>query len=111
LAELYAYYRRNEAVLANMLRDSPQTLERLQPPQVLGDSLQLPARWAAALAARWKRRTSCSGVLLGAALNLALDFQTWSVLTGARGLTDAQAVELMGGLVDSAGDCRRDRLN
>jgi hypothetical protein len=105
LAELFAYYRRNEAVLTYMLRDAPGMFEHLQveSPQILGDSLQLPGRWASALAAGRKARRPGRGVLLRAALNLAMDFDTWRVLTGAQGLTDAQAVDLMSRLVESAG--------
>jgi AcrR family transcriptional regulator len=100
LAELYPYYRRNEALIANVLRDAAFVVERLEGdlPDELAEFFAMPARWRDALSAghglRGRRRT-----LLLAALGLAVDFQAWRTLTRGGGLDDAEAIETMAGLV------------
>jgi AcrR family transcriptional regulator len=96
LAELYAYYRRNEQLTANVLRD----LDVL--PDVPGRSMANtyePMR--VALAAGWnaapRRRR-----LLRAAIHHALDFHAWRSLVRPSGLTDDEAVGLMAALVAAA---------
>lgn len=89
LGDLYAYYERNETLLANLARDAevdPPTREilalRFAPPlAAIRDSLaaSLPRRSGRALAA----------------LDLALDFRTWQSLVRRSGLSRRQAVELM----------------
>jgi AcrR family transcriptional regulator len=91
LADLYAYYDRNEMLLANLARDAevdPPTREimalRYGPPlaairEALADGLPRGARGRRVLAA----------------LDLALDFHTWRLLAHRSGLSRRQAVDLM----------------
>jgi AcrR family transcriptional regulator len=95
LGELYAYYERNEMLLANLARDAevdPPTREilalRFGPPlAAIRDSL------AVGLARGAGRKRAL------AALDLALDFRTWQSLARRSGLSRRQAVELMVSLV------------
>jgi AcrR family transcriptional regulator len=94
LYEAYRYYRRNEQMMDNVLRDRQFGLP-------VGDGFL-------------RHRAACKDVLaqgaggerrrrrrLDAALEVALDFRVWQVLARA-GLTDRQAAELAAALVDSA---------
>jgi len=98
LAELYAFFARNEEMLGNVLRDlevDPITrelfqlrfaaIERIQ--AILADGI------------RGRRRL--------AALELALDFHTWRRLVRLSGLTQREAVELMVQAVFCGADHRR----
>ena len=90
LQDLYSYYERNEAMLANIVRDAevhPLTREMFEThaaPQlgVIGAAL------AGALPDGRRRRTQ-------AALELALDFNTWRLLVRRSGLSTSQAADLM----------------
>jgi AcrR family transcriptional regulator len=103
LAELYAFFRRNEPLFANVYRDSPRLLERVEGPlpQVLQEFWSLPVRWHEALVDGWSDGGT-PPALVSAALGLTLDFQTWRALVRQYGLDDEQAVELMVGLVRCA---------
>jgi AcrR family transcriptional regulator len=91
LTELYGYYARNESLLAHLVRDAdidPPTREiiaaRFGPPlaairETLAHDLTPGGRRARALAA----------------LDLALDFNTWRSLVRRSGLGQRQAVEVM----------------
>ncbi len=98
LDELYAYYERTEPMFGNVLRDV-ELVDALAPTLVpfqrfLDDATQtLSVGWAA----RGRRRQ-----LLVAALRHALDFDVWRSLTTETGITRAEAVELMTGLVGAA---------
>ncbi len=88
LTELYAYFERNEAMMASVLRDAevhPLTRElvelRRRPPT---------ERIRAALAEGLPRRKRVQ-----AALELALDFRTWRQLVRTSGVSTADAVETM----------------
>lgn len=94
LSQAYAYYRRNEEMMANALRDRELGLP-------VGDGFlrhRAAAKEALAAAfgggARRRRR-------LDAALELALDFHAWQTLARS-GLDDRQAVELTAALVEAA---------
>jgi AcrR family transcriptional regulator len=100
LAELYAYYRRIEPMLNNVLRDLP-----LVP--VLEETVEPMTRYLEQirelLLAGWEvdeRRRP----LLRAALGHSLDFQTWRSLARQQELDDAETVELMVGLARSVSD-------
>lgn len=90
LNEMYSYYERNEAMLTNVVRDAedhPLTREMFElhvAPQlgVIGGAL------AEALPRTRRRGTQ-------AALELALDFNTWRLLVRRSGLSSRQAAELM----------------
>lgn len=94
LAAAYRYYRRNEQMMANVLRDREFGIpvgdgflrHRAVAKATLGDGFHVRGR---------------AGKRLGAALELALDFRTWQTLARA-GLSDRQAVELTAALVDAA---------
>jgi AcrR family transcriptional regulator len=89
LREMYSYYERNEALLANVVRDAEvhpltrETFERDVAPHLgaIGQAL------AEVLPGMRRRSTQ-------AALELALDFNTWRLLV-RRGLSTGQAAELM----------------
>jgi AcrR family transcriptional regulator len=95
LADLYAYYDRNESLLANVFRDAPND------PVVRVRLLDPIARMGAELAAGFREHDR-KAERLGAAIDVALDFQTWRLLVRTRGLSQKQAVELMARLVTCA---------
>ena len=95
LAEIYAYYRRTEPMLANVVRDAqvhPITREMAEP------FLQHLERMRYVLATGWGVENERLALLLGT-LGHALDFQTWRSLVRQQGLSDEQAVEVMVGMV------------
>ena len=96
LAEVYAYYRRNEQMLANVTRDAqanPNVRKVLEP------RIQHQERMRDALAAGLEqgdgqqRRRQLYG-----ALWVALEFQTWRALVRQQGFEDEDVVELMVGV-------------
>jgi AcrR family transcriptional regulator len=100
LDELYAYYARNEPMLANVIRDAevdPLTREMA--------GLRVAPRMAEI------RQILSEGVVRGrrhrrieGALGLALDFHTWRSLLRDSGLSQADAVDLMVDGIVSAAD-------
>jgi AcrR family transcriptional regulator len=103
LAELYAHYRRNEALTANIVRD----LDFL--PEVPGRSMADTFRpMSKVLADGWQvapdRRR-----LLHAAIDHALGFEPWQSLIHPHDLDDDQAIELMTALVLAAAGPLRQR--
>lgn len=103
LSEVYGYYRRNEGIWSNVLRDVP-----LLPPDVrgqVGDLIQpffdIQTQGRQMLAAAWPDHRHSYERLL-AVLGLALDFQVWRSLTQQQGLDDQRAIDLM---VDLASCC------
>jgi AcrR family transcriptional regulator len=97
LAEVYAYYRRNEQMLANVIRDAqanPNVRTVLEP------RVKHQERMRDALAAGWEqgdgqRRRK----LLNGALWMGLEFQTWHTLVRQQGFADDEVVEMMAGMV------------
>jgi len=94
LTEVYAYYGRNERLLANFAVDAqlnPNVREAGEPIFRYWEGVRdvLAAAWA----------SGGQNQTLLAALDLALDFQTWRTLTGRGQLHDEQAIELMIGMV------------
>ena len=98
LDELYAYYRRTERMMENLLRDEvtvPVVAARLAGYHgyiAAARDLMVQGR---ALRGRHRDETR-------AAIGHALGFRTWQSLTGEQDLDDAQAVELMCRLVSAA---------
>jgi AcrR family transcriptional regulator len=98
----YAYYRRNEALLANLDRDMPLMQERLQLaefdwsalPEVIQAFFAQPARLQVGLVDSWDVADDRRPQLL-AVLGLVVAFGTWRTLTLNQGLDDDQAVALM----------------
>jgi AcrR family transcriptional regulator len=103
LTELYAYFARNESLLANLARDA-----EVDPPtrDIVDD------RFGPPLAAI--RDTLARGVVegvnrdrLGALLDLALEFGTWRSLARDSGLSGPRAVEAMVSAIGCARHSRR----
>jgi AcrR family transcriptional regulator len=95
LSEVYAYYSRNEAMLANVLRDAPQD------PVAQETMVSFYEYWEAmrdALADAFGESGELHEALL-AAIALALDFQTWHTLVRQLELNQDRAVGLMVGMV------------
>ena len=91
LSEVYAYHRRTEPMMANVVRDAPVhplTREMAEP------YFQHWNRMRYVLATGWGVEDECLALLL-AALGHVLDFQTWRSLVRQQGLSDEQAVDLM----------------
>lgn len=95
LAELYAYYRQTDRMLANLLRDE-DTMATVKH-QFRGFRDYIDAARDILVRGRKVRGQVRRRVL--AATGHALAFYTWRSLTHEQGLGDKQAVELMCGLV------------
>ena len=101
LGQLYAWYRETEPMTANVLRDA-ETMPALRAIVDAGLDAYLSAATAILLEpfrARGRRRAR-----LVAAARLAVAFSTWRALAG---IDTAEAVELVAGLVELAGDDSR----
>jgi len=98
LDELYAYYERTEPMFSRVIRDA-ELVDAI--PRVLAPRLAYMAEAAGILAAGWGARGRRRR-LLDAAVEHAIDFQTWRSLTANDGITRAEAVELATGLVACA---------
>lgn len=97
LGELYPYFRRNERMLANLLRDEdtvPAVKERFAGFHAFLGAIAEILLAGRGLRGNARRRTA-------AAIGHALAFATWQSLTG-RGLSDQEAAALMTALVDTA---------
>jgi AcrR family transcriptional regulator len=91
LSEIYAYHRRTEPIMANVIRDAPvHPLTR----EMAESYFEHWEQMRYVLATGWGVEDKHLGLLL-AALGHALDFQTWRSLVRQQGLDDKQAVELM----------------
>jgi AcrR family transcriptional regulator len=96
LAEVYAYYRRNEQMLANVLRDAqanPNVRTVLEP------RIKHQEGMRDALAAGREGRDGQRNKLLYAGLWMALEFQTWHTLARQQGLQDEEIIEVMVAMV------------
>ena len=95
LGEVYAYHRRTEPMMANVVRDAqvhPLTREMAEP------CFQHWERMRYVLATGWGVGDERLALLL-ATIGHALDFQTWRSLVRQQGLSNEQAVEAMLGMV------------
>jgi AcrR family transcriptional regulator len=95
LTALYGYYRRNEQMLANLIRDE-ETNEFVRR-QFRGYHAFLDATQKLLL--RGRRERGQARVQVAAAIGHALAFTTWRSLVRDQGLGNAQAVALMSRLV------------
>ena len=97
LAEVYAYYRRNEQMINNVTRDAqanPNVRKVLEP------RVKHQERMRGALAAGWEERDGqLRHKLLYGGLWMALEFQTWHTLVRQQGFDDDESIELMVGMV------------
>ena len=99
LEQMYAYYRANERLIGNILRDLP-----VMPELAAGSSDyqdHLGRVWGTVLAP-WMRLRGARGNRVRAVASTALEFGTWQALTGRGGLTDAEAAATMVASVESA---------
>jgi AcrR family transcriptional regulator len=99
LAEAYAFYGRHERMLANLAADAhvnPTVREAAEP------YYRHWERTREILVAAWEAPDGRRRPLLDAALDLALDFQTWSTLVRQGSIGDELAVELMVSMVGCA---------
>ena len=95
LSEVYAYHRRTEPMMANVLRDAQVhalTREMAEPYFRHWDQMRY------VLATGWGAEDERLALLL-AAIGHALDFETWRSLVRRQGLSDDMAVDLMVGTV------------
>ena len=98
LAEVYAYYRCNEQILANVTRDAqanPNVRKVLEP------RIKHQERMRDALGG-WEGGDGQRHKLVYGALWMALEFQTWRTLVRQQGLKDDEVIELMVGMVRCA---------
>jgi AcrR family transcriptional regulator len=96
LAEVYAYYRRNEKMQANVTRDA-QANPNVR--KVFEARVKHQERMRDALAAGWKQADGQRDKQLYGALWVALEFQTWRALVRQQGFEDGEVIELMVGMV------------
>jgi AcrR family transcriptional regulator len=98
VAALYAYYRRTEGMLDKLLRDAPAVpvVDELMGSfrAFLGEATDVLMK-GRGLRGKARNRTR-------AAIGHTLGFRTWQDLTGAQGLGDQAAAELMSSLVSLA---------
>src|ERR671911_1522936 len=95
LSEVYAYYGDNEALLTNVLRDTPLD------PVLQENNIFFFRHWEAmrdTIADAFEASGERHEALL-AAIALALELQTWRTLVRQQGIEDNRAVELMVGMV------------
>ena len=102
LVELYAYFRRRERMLANVLRDAQREWEaKPHVREIMKPIIQHWERMKKTLAVGWEASSGHPQPLLGA-IGVALDFETWHTMVRKQGLTNEQALELMVGMVRCA---------
>jgi AcrR family transcriptional regulator len=99
LTELYAFYRRTERMLANLVRDEP--LNPVVEKQFRGFHQFLAMARDILMAGR--RARGKTREQLQAAIGHALEFTTWRSLAREQSLDDARAAELMCRLAETAG--------
>lgn len=98
LREVYAYYGRNRALLANIVRDASlmPIVREVSAPWLRGAS-----EMRKALVVGWNARGPRRRRLL-AVLGHALDFSTWESLVGRQGLSEDEAIGVMAELAGRA---------
>jgi AcrR family transcriptional regulator len=92
LAEVYAYYRRNEQMQANVTRDA-QVNPNVR--KVFEARIRHQERMRDALAVGWEQGDGRRHKLIYGALWMALEFQTWRALVREQGLEDDEVIDLM----------------
>ncbi len=96
LVEVYAYYRRNEQMITNVIRDAQANanVRKVAEPRVKHQE-----RMRDALAAGWEQGDGQHRKLLYGAVWVALEFQTWHTLARQQGFDDDESIELMVSMV------------
>lgn len=92
LEAMYGYYRANERLIANIMRDLPVMPELAAGSSEFND--HLGQVWATALQP-WARRRGARGQRVRALVSTALEFGTWQALTMRGGLSDSVAAATM----------------
>jgi AcrR family transcriptional regulator len=92
LREMYRYYRSNEQLIANILRDLPVMPELARGSQSYQDHM---GRIWQTILAPWQRLRGARGERVRALAGTALEFGTWQGLARRYGLTDEAAAETM----------------
>jgi AcrR family transcriptional regulator len=103
LRDLYDWYERGEYMLEKTTRDAP-----LVP--AMSRAIEGMAAWFCPVVdvlSRGRPERGGRRRRVRAAIGHALGFDTWRSLARAQGLSQAEAVDLMAGLVAAAGDSRR----
>ena len=98
LEELYTYYERVAPMFSNVFRDA-QLVDALRPALIPLQTYQAEA--TEILTAGWPTRGRRRRVL-AAALQHAVDFQTWHSLAADKNITRTEALELVTALVEAA---------
>lgn len=108
LTEMYAYFRRNAGRIGNIERDAPF----MKMPDFGGRTIQSERRMLGELLSSGFLVSGRARRLVHAAIRHALEFGTWRTLTEPYDISDADAIELMLGLVEQAmpGDLARERI-
>jgi AcrR family transcriptional regulator len=96
LTEIYAYYQRTERMQLTSARDLPE-LPAMR--RVLEPYFVYLKGVRDGLASAWETQDAVCCTRLRAAIGHAISFQTWRSLAREQGLEDAEAVELMIGMV------------
>ena len=100
LAELYAYFRSRERILANVLRDAEGEAEaNANVREVLKPMAARWERMREVLYVGWEVPDGASEKLLGATIGVALDFQTWRTMVRGQSLSDEEAIEVVARMV------------
>jgi AcrR family transcriptional regulator len=102
LGQLYGFYRRNERMIANLLRDEP-TNENVRR-HFTAFHIYMDVARDVLMAGRRERGGTRDRVR--AAIGHSLAFTTWQSLVRDQGLGNAQAAALISGLVSDAGSRR-----
>ncbi len=99
LADLYAFYRRNEAMLANVTRDRSVVAAMAKPAAAMRAYFEITVETI--VAGRPERGHARRRVK--AAVGHATSFPTWQSLVRQQGLGDSEAAAMMAKMVDAAG--------
>ncbi len=96
LAEVYDYYRRNEQMITNVIRDAQANpnVRKVAEPRVKHQE-----RMRDVLAAGLEQGDGQRHKLLYGVLWMALEFQTWHTLVRQQGFDDDESIELMVSMV------------
>jgi AcrR family transcriptional regulator len=105
LTEMYAYYRRNAGRIGNIERDAPF----MKMPDFGGRTIQSERRMLAERLCSGFAVTGRGQRLVRAVVRHALEFGTWRTLAEPYGLSDADVVDLMVGLVEHANEWKTRR--
>ena len=100
LSELYPYYRANARLLGNVIRDLP-----MMGVGGVESFMERMGELFGALAAGWAGGAEAAERLRMVSIGHAMAFETWRSLTD-QGLSDAEAAELMVGLVTNVDGAR-----